>query len=124
MTKLPKIKPLRAEADYQDALKLLGAFFDGNPDNATQEEADYFEVLADLVNIYESAHYPIEPPEPIEAIKFRMEQLGLEIKDMDGIIGKPNRVYEVFNGKRPLTLAMIRRIHDKLGISADVLIRA
>lgn len=124
MTKLPKIKPLRTEADYQDALKLLGAFFDSNPDNATQEEADYFEVLADLINIYESAHYPIEPPEPIEAIKFRMEQLGLEIKDMDGIIGKPNRVYEVFNGKRPLTLAMIRRIHDKLGISADVLIRA
>ena len=63
MTKFPKIKPLRTEADYQDALKLLGAFFDSNPDNAAQEEADYFEVLADLVNIYESVHYPIEPPE-------------------------------------------------------------
>ncbi len=120
----PTLKPLRTEADYQEALKLLGAFFDNNPDNAPQEEADYFEVLADLVGIYETAHYPIDPPEPIEAIKFRMEQMGLEIKDMDGIIGKPNRVYEVFNGTRPLTLPMIRRLHDKLGISADVLIRA
>ncbi|KPN73230.1 type II toxin-antitoxin system HigA family antitoxin [Neisseria sp. 74A18] len=124
MIVLPPIKPLKTEADYQKALKLLGDFFDREPDTAPKEEADYFEVLVDLVGIYESNHYPIEPPEPIEAIKFRMEQLGLDVKDMDGIIGKPNRVYEVFNGKRPLTLAMIRRIHDKLGISADVLIKA
>ncbi len=79
----PRLKPLRTEADYQEALKLLGAFFDNNPDNTSQEEADYFEVLADLVGIYEAAHYPIDPPEPIEAIKFRMEQMSLEIKDMD-----------------------------------------
>ena len=69
------------------------------------------------------AHYPIAPPTPIEAIKFRMEQMGLEVKDMDGIIGKPNRVYEVLNGTRPLSLAMIRRLHEKLGISADTLIQ-
>ncbi|WP_373754148.1 hypothetical protein [Neisseria weixii] len=75
------LKPLSTEADYQEALKLLGAFFDNNPDNAPQEEADYFEVLADLVGIYETAHYPIDPPEPIEAIKFRMERMGLEIGD-------------------------------------------
>ena len=117
------IKPLRNESDYRAALAELGAFFDQNPDDATPEQADYFEVLATLVEVYESKHYAIEPPQAIEAIKFRMEQMGLEVKDMDGIIGKPNRVYEVFNGTRPLTLAMIRRLHNQLGISADVLIR-
>ena len=82
------------------------------------------EVLAALVEQYEATHYPIDPPHPIEAIKFRMEQEGLTVKDMGGIIGKPNRVYEVFNGTRPLTLAMIRRLHEKLGIPADILIQA
>ena len=120
---LPPLKPIRSEADYQAALASLGAFFDRNPDTAPQAEADYFEVLAALVESYEEAHYPVAPPTPIEAIKFRMEQMGLEVKDMDGIIGKPNRVYEVLNGTRPLSLTMIRRLHEKLGISADTLIQ-
>lgn len=120
---LPPLKPIRSETDYQAAITSLGAFFDRNPDTAPQAEADYFEVLAALVESYEEAHYPVTPPTPIEAIKFRMEQMGLEVKDMDGIIGKPNRVYEVLNGTRPLSLAMIRRLHEKLGISADTLIQ-
>lgn len=118
-----QIKPIHNEQDYQAALNELGAFFDRNPDAASQAEQDYFEVLATLVEVYEAKHHAITPPNPIDAIQFRMEQMGLEIKDMDDIIGKPNRVYEVFNGTRPLTLNMIRRLHDKLGISADVLIR-
>lgn len=119
-----KIKPLHTEADYQAALTELGAFFDRNPDAASQDEQDYFEVLATLVEHYEAKHHAITPPEPIAAIQCRMEQMGLEIKDMGDIIGKPNRVYEVFNGTRPLTLGMIRRLHDQLGISAEVLIQA
>ncbi|EGF10494.1 TPA: type II toxin-antitoxin system HigA family antitoxin [Neisseria bacilliformis] len=117
------IKPIRTDADYRAALQELGVFFDNDPDNATQDEADRCEVLAALVEQYEAKHCPIDPPDPIEAIKFRMEQGGLTVKDMGGIIGRPNRVYEVFSGKRPLSLAMIRRLHSELGISADILIR-
>ena len=117
-------QPIRNEAEYRAALAVLSRFFDSNPDAANQESSDYHEVLAALVEQYEAAHYPIDPPHPIEAIKFRMEQEGLTVKDMGGIIGKPNRVYEVFNGTRPLTLAMIRRLHEKLGIPADILIQA
>ena len=117
-------QPIRNEAEYRAALAVLSRFFDSNPDTASQENSDYHEVLAALVEQYEATHYPIDPPHPIEAIKFRMEQEGLTVKDMGGIIGKPNRVYEVFNGTRPLTLAMIRRLHEKLGIPADILIQA
>lgn len=120
----PPLKPIRNEADYRAALQLLGAFFDNDPDSAPQEEADYFEILAVLVENYEARHYPIAPPTPVEAIKFRMEQMGLEAKDMGGIIGRPNRVYEILSGTRPLSLAMIRRLHEQLGIPADTLIQA
>ena len=71
---------------------------------------------------FEAKHLPITPPDPVEAIKFRMDQSGLSVKDLEPIIGKSNRVYEVLNRKRPLTLAMIRRLHKSLGIPADVLI--
>lgn len=118
------IKPIRSEQDYQAALHDLGAFFDRNPDTAPLLEQDYYEVLAQLIHAYEAKHYAIAPPSAIEAIKFRMEQQGLDVKDMADTIGKPNRVYEILNGTRPLSLAMIRRLHDKLGISADVLIQS
>jgi len=75
-----------------------------------------------LVQAYEARHYPIDAPDPVEAIKFRMEQSGLTVKDLEPIIGRPNRVYEVLSRKRPLTLAMIRRLHRSLGIPAEVLI--
>lgn len=119
-----KLKPIRSEIEYQAALDELSYFFDSDPDvTATQEAVDYYEVLGTLVEAYEREHYPVELPDPIEAIRFRMEQMGLEIKDMEDVIGKPNRVYEVFGRKRPLTINMIRRLHDQLGIPAEVLIQ-
>lgn len=85
-------------------------------------EGDRHDILATLVQAWEARHCPIAPPDPVEAIKFRMEQSGLSVKDLEPLIGKRNRVYEVLNRKRPLTLAMIRRLHQGLGIPADVLI--
>ncbi|OOF35683.1 transcriptional regulator [Rodentibacter rarus] len=117
-----QIKPIRNEQDYQTALKIVEPFFD--KESFSTDEADFFDVMITLIENYESKHYPIDPPDPIEAIKFRMEQEGLSVKDLENTIGKPNRVYEVFNRTRPLTLNMIRKIHKQMGISADVLIRA
>lgn len=85
-------------------------------------DGDRLDILVTLVQAYESKHAPISAPDPVEAIKFRMEQSGLSVKDLEPIIGKSNRVYEVLNRKRPLTLAMIRWLHRKLGIPAEVLI--
>jgi HTH-type transcriptional regulator/antitoxin HigA len=85
-------------------------------------EGDRLDILATLVQAYEARHFPIGAPDPVEAIKFRMEQGGLTVKDLEPIIGRSNRVYEVLNHKRPLTLAMIRRLHRSLGIPAEVLI--
>lgn len=116
------ITPIRTDTDYQNALKAIEPLFD-REDELTDDELDYFDVMLSLIENYESKHYLIELPDPIEAIKFRMDQQGLEIKDLDNIIGKPNRVYEIFNKTRPLTLNMIRKLHSKLGIGADVLIQ-
>lgn len=117
------ITPIRNETDYQNALKAVEPLFE-REDELSADELDYFDVMISLIENYESKHYHIELPDPIEAIKFRMEQQGMDIKDLDGIIGKPNRVYEIFNKSRPLTLNMIRNLHNKLGIGADVLIQA
>src|SRR5437588_8104401 len=117
---LSEVKPIRSEADYEGALaeveRLWGAR-SGTP------EGDRLDVLATLIDAYESAHHPIDPPDPIEAIKFRMEQQGLTRKDLEDIIGTRTRIAEVLNRKRGLSVAMIRRLHQRLGISADVLIR-
>jgi len=86
-------------------------------------EGDRLDVLATLVDAYETKHYPMDPPDPIEAIRFRMEQQGLTRKELESMIGMRGRVSEVLNGKRSLTIEMIRRLHDGLGISADILIR-
>ena len=85
-------------------------------------DGDRLDILVTLVQAYEAKHLAIGAPYPVEAIKFRMEQSGLSVKDLEPIIGKSNRVYEVLNRKRPLTLAMIRRLHSSLGIPAEVLI--
>lgn len=117
-----QLKPLRTEADYQAALKVASAFFDASSEPiAGSEEEATFEALLTLIEAYEAKHYPIELPSPIEAIKFRMEQGGMTVADMKPYIGAPNRVYEVLNGTRQLTLAMIRRLMT-LGISAEVLV--
>jgi HTH-type transcriptional regulator / antitoxin HigA len=115
-----ELKPIRSEADYESALaeveRLWGAK-SGTPDG------DRLDVLATLIDAYEAEHYPIDPPDPIEAIKFRMAQQGLTRKDLEPIIGTRTRVAEVLNRKRGLSIDMIRRLHERLGISADVLIR-
>jgi HTH-type transcriptional regulator / antitoxin HigA len=115
-----EVKPIRTKSDYKKALAevehLWGAK-SGTP------EGDRLDVLATLIDVYESEHYPMEQPDPVEAIKFRMEQQGLSRKDLEPIIGTRTRVAEVLNRKRSLSIGMIRRLHDRLGISAEVLIR-
>ncbi len=115
-----ELKPIRTEADYEAALaeveRLWGAK-SGTP------KGDRLDVLATLIDVYEAKHYPMDPPDPIEAIRFRMEQQGLTRKDLEPIIGTRNRIAEVLNRKRGLSIEMIRQLHDKLGISAEVLIR-
>lgn len=116
------IKPIHNEQDYKDALKIASAYFD-NPPELNTAEGDHFEILLTLIESYEAKHYPIDPPDPIEAIKFRMEQEGLNAKDLVPMIGQVNRVYEVLNRKRGLTTTMIWKLHKGLGISAESLIR-
>lgn len=115
-----EIKPIRNEKDYDAALaeveRLWGAK-SGTP------RGDRLDVLATLIEVYESKHLPMDPPDPIEAIKFRMEQQGLTRKDLEDMIGTRTRIAEVLARKRGLSIAMIRRLHDKLGIPAEVLIR-
>src|SRR5438045_3360861 len=114
------VKPIRGEKDYETALKeverLWGAKT-GTPDG------DRLDVLATLIESYEDKRYPMDPPDPIEAIKFRMEQQGLTRRDLEPLIGTRTRVAEVLNRKRNLSIAMIRRLHAQLGICDDVLIR-
>lgn len=115
------IHPIRNKKDYKVALRELSAYFDNEPVPGT-EEGDRFEILATLVEAYEAKRFPIEAPDPIEAIRFRMEQGGLTVKDLVPSIGRPNRVYEVLNRKRGLTIEMIRSLHRNLGIPAESLI--
>lgn len=117
-----EIRPIKTESDYKEALREVSAFFDNEPTPGTPE-GDRFEVLLTLVEAYEAKHYPIELPDPVEAIKFRMDQSGLTPKDLVPSIGRLNRVYEVLNRKRPLTLNMIWKLNQNLGIPAECLIQ-
>ncbi|NMM77041.1 transcriptional regulator [Acidovorax sp. SRB_14] len=116
-----EIRPIHTEADYKATLKEVSALVDLDPASGTPE-GDRLDVLSTLVQAWETRHLPIEAPDPIEAIKFRMEQEGLEAKDLEPYIGQRNRVYEVLNRKRALSVGMIRRLHQGLGIPAEVLI--
>jgi HTH-type transcriptional regulator / antitoxin HigA len=116
------IQPIHTKSDYKAALKTVSALVDADPKRGTPE-ANQLEVLGTLVQAYEAQHYPLDLPDPIEAIKFRMEQQGLNAKDLQPMIGGLNRVYEVLNRKRPLSIAMVRRLNLQLGISAECLIR-
>ena len=115
-----EIRPVRTEADYEAALaeveRLWGAK-SGTP------KGDRLDVLATLIEAYEDRYFQIDPPDPIEAIKFRMEQQGLTRRDLEVLIGTRSRITEVLSRKRALSIAMIRRLHEKLGISAEVLIQ-
>jgi HTH-type transcriptional regulator / antitoxin HigA len=115
------IHPIRSETDYRNALRELSAWFDDEPTPGTPD-GDRFEIMLTLVEAYEAKRFPIEAPDPVEAIKFRMEQGGLTVKDLVPSIGQPNRVYEILNRKRGLTLKMIRNLHRNLGIPAQSLI--
>ena len=114
------IKPIKTDADYRAALKEIGMLMTAEPDTPEGEKLD---VLVTLVEAYEQKHYPLDLPDPVEAIKFEMEQKGLTVKDLEPMIGKSNRVYEVLNHKRSLTLKMIWRLHEQLGIPAESLIK-
>ncbi len=116
------LKPIRNEAEYRSALAEISQFIDKEPTPGSKK-GDRFEMLLLLVESYEAKLYPISSPDPIEAIKFRMEQAGLKPKDLQPMIGGLNRVYEILNGKRALTLKMIWNLHTMLGIPAESLIR-
>jgi HTH-type transcriptional regulator / antitoxin HigA len=115
-----ELKPIRSEADHRAALAEIEALW-GAPSGTP--EGDRLDVLATLIESYEAQHHPIDPPDPIEAIRFRMEQQGLTRKDLEEIIGTRTRIAEVLSRKRGLSIGMIRRLHDKLGIPAEILIR-
>lgn len=114
-----ELKPIRTKADYKAALAEIEALWgakSGTP------RGDRLDVLATLIDAYEAEHLPIDPPDPIDAIKFRMEQQGLTRRDLEELIGTRTRIAEVLNRKRALSIGMIRRLHEKLGIAAEVLI--
>ena len=117
-----QIRASRTTAEYEAALQEVAPYFDNEPEIDSDAGA-HFEAMITLIEAYEAKHYPIAPPDPIEAVKFRMEQQGLKPKDLQPMIGGLNRVYEVLNRKRPLSLSMVRRLHAGLGISAECLIQ-
>jgi len=116
-----EIKPIKTEEDYQRALDRLEIIFDSEPGSI---EGDELEILGILVDHYENEHFPIGFPDPIDAIKFRMEQLGYSQKDLAKVVGLKSRASEILNKKRKLSIEMIRHLHEKLNISAEVLIKA
>jgi HTH-type transcriptional regulator/antitoxin HigA len=116
------IRPIHTEADYKAVLREVSAYFDNDPEPGT-EDGDRFDVLLTLVEAYEAKQFPVDLPDPIEAIKFRMDQEGLTAKDLEPAIGKRNRVYEILNGKRNLTLVMVWKLHEMFGIPAESLIK-
>jgi HTH-type transcriptional regulator / antitoxin HigA len=114
------VKPIRSEKDYEAAMAEVEILWGAKSGTA---KGDRLDVLATLIEFWEAANYPMDPPDPIEAIKFRMEQQGLTRKDLEGIIGSRARIAEVLERKRGLSIAMIRRLNAELNIPAEVLIR-
>lgn len=114
------IKPIKREADYERALRRVEELWD-SPEGSP--EIDELEILTTPIEAYEREHYPIDLPDPIEAIKFGLEQTGKDSVALVGVIGQQTRVYEVMSGRRPLSLNMIRSLHEKLDMPAEVLIQ-
>ncbi|MDP6040084.1 MAG: helix-turn-helix domain-containing protein [Candidatus Latescibacteria bacterium] len=115
-----EIKPIKTEADYDAVLAEIAGLLDTG-ENSLEE--DLLEVLSTLVEAWEDKHHPIDPPDPIEAIKFRMDQQGLSRKDLEAYLGRRQSVADILNRKRPLSLKMIRKLNEGLGIPAEILIR-
>ena len=116
------IRPLRSEADYDWALKEIARYFEREPRRGTAE-ADRFDVLAALIEAYEAKHWPIAPPDPVDAIKFRMEQAGYKQGDLGRLIGSKSRASEIMNRKRALTMEQAYRLHSEWHIPAEALLR-
>jgi len=116
-----EIKPIKTQNDYNQALERLEIIFNAKMGTS---EGDELEVLGILIDQYENEHFPVGFPDPIEAIKFRMEQMGYNQKDLANIVGLKSRASEILNRKRKLSLEMIRQLHEKLHIPTDVLIQA
>ena len=114
------IKPIKTDTDYRAALKEVETLMMTEPNTPEGEKLD---ILVTLIESFERKHFPLDLPDPVEAIKFEMEQKGLTVKDLEPMIGKSNRVYEVLNRKRSLTLKMIWKLHQELGIPAESLIK-
>ncbi len=114
------IKPIKTDADYRAALKEIENLMMAEADTPEGEKLD---VMVTLVEAYEAKHFPMDLPDPVEAIKFEMERKDLTVKDLEPMIGKSNRVYEILNHKRSLTLKMIWKLHEGLGIPAESLIK-
>lgn len=114
------IRPIKTDADYRAALNDIENLMMTEPDTVEGEKLD---ILVTLVEAYEAKHFPMDLPDPVEAIKFEMERKGLTVKDLEPMIGKSNRVYEILNHKRSLTLKMIWKLHEGLGIPAESLIK-
>jgi len=114
------IKPIKTKASYRAALRDIESLMSAK---ANSPEGDRLDVLTTLVEAYERAHFPMDLPDAVEAIKFRMEQSGLTVKDLEPVIGRTNRVYEVLSRRRALTLRMIEGLHKKFGIPAESLLR-
>lgn len=115
-----EIRPIKTEADYRVALTEIESLMLAQADTP---EGDHLDVLVTLVEAYERTHYPVGFPDPIEAIKFRMEQQGLTVDDLVPVIGRKNRVYEILARKRPLTLRMIEGLHEVFSIPAESLLK-
>jgi len=115
-----ELRPIRTQADYKAALKKISSLLEAP---VGSKENEMLELLSVLVEAYEEEHHPVDPPDPIEAIKFRMEQMGLTRRDLEPYLGSRARVSEVLNRKRPLSVEMIRRLNAGLGIPAEILIR-
>ena len=115
-----KIKPIRTKRDYEATLRAIEPLMSAKRNTA---EGDTLDVLVTLVEAFEAKHFPLDLPDPVEAIKYMMEQRSLSVKDLVPFIGQPNRVYEVLNRKRPLTMAMAWKLHMGLGIPAESLIK-
>lgn len=114
------IKPIKCDADYRAALQEIESLMTATPDTPEGEKLD---VMVTLIEAYEAKHFPMELPDAVAAIKFEMERKGLSVKDLEPMIGKSNRVYEILNHKRSLTLNMIWKLHAGLGIPAESLIK-
>ena len=117
---MENIKLIKTEEDYKEALKLADELFDAKPDTP---EGDKLELIVTLIEIYEKEHFPIDNPSPLEAIKFRMDQMGLLPKDLVSFIGSKSKVSEILSGKRTLSLNMIRQLASGLNIPLEVLIQ-